>query len=139
MSNSENNNNSNISSNNEINIKATIHQNLDQNILIITQDKMELILKDSLDKIEEKKSWLNPFGIALTLLITFLTTGSFKNAFGISSNVWYALFLMSMVISGFFLVKSLWKVRSNFSFSVDSIISEIKKSKPKNININLLN
>lgn len=86
-----------------------VHRNIEQEYIIITADKLELILRDAKDILISQRDWWTPLGFFSTLLITLLTT-DFKN-FIFSANVWYALFIIAIVISLLWLVKCLLKLK----------------------------
>jgi hypothetical protein len=86
-----------ISINNEINAKVKHYKNVHQNFITITEDKMKLILIKYLNEIEDKKLWMAPFGIFITLLLIPLTTEKFKDAFSTAAN---AFFIKEIISSG---------------------------------------
>jgi hypothetical protein len=102
-----------------------VHRNIEQEYIIITADKLELILRDAKDILISQRDWWTPLGFFSTLLITLLTT-DFKN-FIFSANVWYALFIIAIVISLLWLVKCLLKLKKHWGKDdVKGIISKIK-------------
>ena len=102
-----------------------VHRNIEQEYIIITADKLELILRDAKDILISQRDWWTPLGFFSTLLITLLTT-DFKN-FIFSANVWYALFIIAIVISFLWLVKCLFKLKKHWGKDdVKGIISKIK-------------
>ena len=102
-----------------------VHRIIEQEYIIITADKLELILRDAKDILISQRDWWTPLGFFSTLLITLLTT-DFKN-FIFSANVWYALFIIAIVISLLWLVKCLLKLKKHWGKDdVKGIISKIK-------------
>ena len=83
---------------------TTLHLNLSQDAIVITEDKVRLILIEHLGRMEARKDWLAPGGVLLTLILTFVTT-SFKD-FVFKAAVWQAIF----VVAGFLVVAWLVKV-----------------------------
>ncbi len=55
-----------------------LHINVDQTVIVTTEDKLELCLNKHLKKAERKTTWFAPGGIFLAVLATLLTT-SFNN------------------------------------------------------------
>ncbi|MFA5360193.1 MAG: hypothetical protein WC349_04535 [Patescibacteria group bacterium] len=70
---------------------SDVTSNLREIIIISTEDKIELCLIKYLKDLEEKKSWIAPVGLLLTIILTFLTT-EFKT-WGFSKEIWQAIFL----------------------------------------------
>lgn len=102
---------------------TNIHSNLSQEIIKITTDKLKLILKDYLQSMERKKEWIAPLGIVITLVVVLSTT-TFKEAY-LSADTWKAIFIISLILSSGWLLKSLWYAFK--SPSVEQIVERIKK------------
>lgn len=101
-----------------------VHFNLDQNAIITTEDKVRLVLLTHLAVLEQKKFWIAPSGIFITILTSFVTT-NFKD-FWFPAATWEAIFLLSGVASFVWLLVALKQAYS--APSVDDIVSELKKS-----------
>lgn len=99
-----------------------VHSNLDQEIIQITEDRLRLILKDHLDLVEERKSWLAPLGILIAILTAFVTA-DFRDAY-FNAATWRAVFLIAGAMSFLWLVKSAY--RAITSPSIDDIVCKIK-------------
>ena len=99
-----------------------IHSNLEQEVIQITEDKLRLSLNEYLVRIEKSKDWIAPFGILLTLLVTF-ETADFKEFF-FSIETWKAVYLIATIGSIGWLIQALYSRLS--SISVDDLISKIK-------------
>ncbi len=129
---SSQNNEATISINNEINAKVKHYKNVDQNFITITEDKMNLILIKHLNEIEDKKLWIAPLGIFITLLLIPLTTEKFKDAFSISASVWQAACYIAMVIFFiWFIILGLksWAARKT---TIESVINKLKQNSKNN-------
>ncbi len=100
-----------------------VHSNLSQEIIKITTDKLKLILKDYLQLMERKKEWMAPLGIVITLVVV-LTTTTFKEVY-FSADTWKAIFIITLMLSCAWLLKSLWYFYK--SPSVEEIVERIKK------------
>ena len=81
-----------INLNDDINI--TVHKNLAQEIIVINIDKLKLILKDHQDALRQKRDWINPLALFITLLVTNLTS-TFNDTWSISADTWKAIFIIS--------------------------------------------
>lgn len=112
---------------------AKIFDNLDQNIIRITEDKLKLILKDYQSDIEDKKAWQNPLGIFITLILTLLTTQNFKNLFHIQASVWQAAFYIATFLVCIWLISTSYNSFLKRKISIQTIIDEAKQT-PKDNN-----
>ena len=101
---------------------TNIHNNLEQTLISVTEDKLRLILIGYLNAIEKNNSWIAPAGILTTIVIVF-TTSTFKE-FGLPASAWQAVFFITGVISLGWLIKALLNLK--LSTSVDDIIRKIK-------------
>jgi hypothetical protein len=94
-----------MSSNGNINInldedltrQMTVHKNLTQEIIVTNTDKVKLILNDHHKIIKRKIEWINPVGIFLSVLTTILTAKFDERKFGISPQIWQAIFIVSCI------------------------------------------
>lgn len=100
--------------------------NIAQSGIVTTEDKVRLCLNDHLEKAENQKTWLIPFAVSISLLITLLTV-SFRKVLWLSADFWQAIFIVSFVMAVAFTVY--WfKKRGNPS-SIDTIVEELKSGK----------
>lgn len=106
-----------------------IHFNVSQSFVITTEDKLRLCLNGHLGRLERKREWLTPFGLLLAIVTTLATT-DFR-AFGLSAETWYAIFLMTGVVSFFWLVWTLSLLKT--SANVEDIIKELKNNPTQDI------
>jgi len=112
----------------------TYFPNLDQDVIIITSDRLTICLKDHLESISKKDKWLTPLSLFLAIIVVFLTS-EFKTAFGIPATTWQAIFVISLIVSFIWLIRSLFdSFRCKSSFK--GLISDLKKiSQEKNTEI----
>ena len=94
-----------------------------QQVIKITVDRLSLILHKHASSIEERKGWIAPLGILITILVVLLTA-NFKDIIW-SPDTWAALFVLSAGLSFLWLIKSLWKAYQ--SETIDNLIEKIKK------------
>jgi hypothetical protein len=113
---------------NQLAQNTRVHFNLDQNAIITTEDKVRLVLLTHLAILEQKKSWIAPAGIFITILTSFVTT-NFRD-FWLQASTWEAIFLLSGVASFIWLLIALKQAYS--APSVDNIVSELKTSGQSN-------
>jgi hypothetical protein len=103
---------------------SNIYSNLQQEIIITTEDKVRICLMQHLERMAEKKAWLVPLGIFLTILVVFPTTTF--HGFLVSAETWQAIFLICGTTSLIWLVAAFW--RATRSSSLDDVVSAIKRS-----------
>lgn len=102
---------------------SEIHGDLSQQIIQITVDKLSLILYKHSVTIENKKAWIAPLGIFITIVIV-LATSNFKE-FIWSAEIWCAIFIICGGLSFLWLVKSSWLAYK--SESIEELVDIIKK------------
>lgn len=100
-----------------------LHGDLSQEVVIITVDKLKLILHTHINSIKERKSWIAPAGILLTI-ITVLVTGEFKDII-FPRSTWTAIFVITGGLMFIWLVKALWKAWH--SETVQDLVEKIKQ------------
>jgi hypothetical protein len=105
-----------------------VHSNLDQEVIMITEDKLRLVLNEHLTKAEKKKDLIAPSGIFITIATIFATT-TFKKFF-FEPATWEAIFFICGAISLYLLIRA--GLRAFNSPSVDSIIEKIKNKSENN-------
>ncbi|NRF17533.1 hypothetical protein [Vibrio coralliilyticus] len=105
-----------------------IHRNVDQEVIQITEDKLENILIKYAKNLSLRDSWLGPLSIVLTVIIT-LSTATFSETFGIEPAVWKALFVIIGCVSFLWLLKTVYIiVRKRKESSTRFLISKIKNA-----------
>ncbi|HBQ5668737.1 hypothetical protein G5630_14655 [Klebsiella quasipneumoniae] len=74
-------------------------------VIVISDDKLHIILTNCLGRISSLNQWATPLGILVTLAVTMLTT-NFK-AFILSASVWEAMFWIITILNVVWLIKSI--------------------------------
>jgi len=100
-----------------------VHGNLSQQVIKITVDKLSLILHRHASSIEQRKSWVAPLGIFLTILVVLITTTFNKVIW--SAETWTAIFVISCMLSFIWLIRAI--INTVKSESIDDLIEKIKK------------
>ncbi len=103
----------------------TIHWNLEQVVIVTTEDKLRLCLQNAIDRLDAKRKWWTPLATLLTLVLA-LTTTEFKDQFTIPAATWQAIFLILTGASLIWAVVAIWKA-IRVKISIESIVSEIKQ------------
>lgn len=117
--------------------QATVHLNFDQNLVIITEDRLHLCLRNHLECVESKKAWIAPVSLFVAFVTTLCTT-TFKDTLGLPASTWQALFVLLAIVS---LVWSICAVVAAFKnkSSLRTLLDEIKKSAKVAANTNQSN
>lgn len=100
-----------------------VHSNLTAEVIEITSEKLELILRENLSCLERENSWHAPLGILVTIALVLLTT-NFKSSFGLSADTWNAVFVIACALTCVWLIKALRN--NNKSLSVEQLLDKVK-------------
>ena len=99
-----------------------IHNNVDQVVIRITEDRLRLILGSYERDVQESRSWIAPLGICLTVVLA-LTTGTTNDV--LPSGWWLPVHatagLCAVVWLAHTLIKRKWRARPNIDVVVESI------------------
>ncbi len=104
-----------------------VHDNLSQEVILTTEDKVNLCLLKYLKQMEKKRGWMAPAGVLITIIIT-LVTSDFKDV-GLEASVWSALFIIAGILSFIWLVFSIFDALK--SKSIEDVVTELKKGSRK--------
>jgi hypothetical protein len=102
-----------------------IYRNLEQVVIVTTEDKLRICLQNAIAHLGTKREWWTPVALLVTLALT-LTTAEFKDQLAIPAATWKAFFLFLTVASLIWTIVAIWKA-FRVKVSVESIISEIKQ------------
>lgn len=102
-----------------------VYTNVSQEIVKITVDKLRIVLTEHLKCLEEKKAWMTPLGIFITLMLVF-TTADFKDSLTVKSSTWEAFFLMGAVLTFIWLLHSI--IRAIKTKTIEDVIEILKKN-----------
>ena len=106
---------------------ATIHTNLTQEVIVTTQDKLNLALINHQNIIKARTDWVIPFSILLSA-ITSLVAADFKTFLSIPADSWKSLYILASVISFVWLLYCLYKLIINRNKgNNDYFINSLKK------------
>ena len=105
---------------------SEVHLNVSQEVIITTEDKVHICLSEHLKRMEKKHSWIAPFGIFITIVIT-LATSTFTDI-GVDAATWRAIFIIAGVISFIWLVQAV--IVAVKSEKLEDIVAELKKGSP---------
>ncbi|WP_126146819.1 hypothetical protein [Synechococcus elongatus] len=99
-----------------------VHNNLDQEIIQITEDKLRLVLNTHIEQLKERQGWIAPLGLFLAILTT-LVTSTFRD-FGLKAATWEAIFWIVGIFSFLWLLKA---ARQALQVpTIDDVVEKIK-------------
>jgi hypothetical protein len=101
-----------------------VHMNLGQDAIVITEDKVRLVLMNHLDRVEMKRSWFTPLGLLVAIVVAF-ASATFHDALGLKQATWEAIFVLAGFVS--FVWTILTVVVALRSPSIDDVVSEMKR------------
>jgi len=104
---------------------SEIHLNVQQALLITTEDRVRLHLSSHLKNVEKKRSWIAPLGVLLTIIVTLVTARFKEDSPLFSPSTWEAIFVMTGLLSFGWLIYSLWQAWQ--SESMDDLIERLKR------------
>lgn len=108
--------------------KSEFNDNIGQKYVTTTEDKIRICLQKHLPHItlnKQNHEWIAPTGVLLTLIATLVTTSEFKD-FIIPKHVWHATFILAVVFSFAWLLRSLYKLRKFFKLNPYTFENAIK-------------
>lgn len=100
-----------------------VHLNVSQELIITTEDKVQLCLSKHLRTVEKRRNWIAPLGVLIPIVVT-LVTSTFRD-FIIEAATWRAVFILVGVLSFGWLGWSVWEALQ--SGNVEDIVVELKK------------
>mgnify|MGYP007073242006 CR=1 FL=1 len=110
----------------ELSKNLRIHNNVKQDIIITTADKIKLVLISTKEILTSQRDWWTPLSL-LVSFVTTLCTANFKDAFGVTKEFWHAIFVVLTIFSFFWLVKTIYKLIKNWGQDdLNKIIEQIK-------------
>ena len=100
-----------------------VHSNVSAELVEITSEKLELILRQYVDCLHGRSAWHAPLGIVLTIIVVLSTT-NFNPKFGLSADTWSAIFVIGLMLSAGWLVRSIVRLRK--VMTVDELMNKLK-------------
>jgi hypothetical protein len=100
-----------------------VHGNLSQQVVVITVDKLRLILQRRARGLSARTEWQGPAGVLLSLVATLATT-NFKDWI-LTAGTWNMLFVVAAILAAIQLIRSLAQLRN--AETVDSLAEHLKR------------
>lgn len=108
----------------------SIYWSLDQELIVITVDKLLSILRPKLPNVKRWKAPLSHLGSLPTIMVT-LATANFHDLLGLTGDVWKALYIVSLIPIAVALVMSLRDAKTSKSPSAEEIVGEVMSKSEK--------
>jgi hypothetical protein len=110
-----------------VNVKQ-VHLNVEQEIIVITVDRITMLLREHLNEVESKKGWIAPIGILLAILLTFVTS-DFHSNFLFDAATWRAVFFLCALGAGGVFAYTAWFACSSWwrSETLDKLVNKMKQ------------
>ena len=99
-----------------------VHDNISQEIITITADRLELALLNHMECLAKRDAWQMPLSLLVGVVVVFCSS-NFKLAFGITADTWAAMFIMFGVGCFLWLLCSLYNLKK--AISVKALIEII--------------
>jgi hypothetical protein len=85
---------------------SQVHQNVSQDYIVTTADKMRLHLMRYESNLKAMRDWTTPLAILISLMATLVVTNEFKDIFGINKTTWQSIFIISALVSSIWFIIS---------------------------------
>lgn len=107
-----------------------VHANVSQELMVLTEDKVHLCLKNHLDNLQAQTAWHTPSALFLSILVTFATT-TFRDVFYLKGDTWQGFFLFCGVASAAWTIATVFTaIRTPSKKAViQDILNELKKQR----------
>lgn len=107
--------------------------NLNTETIIITEDKLRLILRDYKDNTEYSEKWKLPISLSFSLAITLLTA-SFKGFWFFTADFIFAMFAVALIVSlAFSIIWGIKAFKRRRIIGIDCLINQIKAKDEKTL------
>lgn len=112
----------------EVTDEISVTKNISSTIICVSEDKLELLLKEFCSDVEKKREFVTPLSLILTIIAT-LTTATFKDTI-IPASVAQAIFIIVLAICCVWLIKSFISgVKSSKKTDIKTVIDKISGGK----------
>ena len=113
-----------------ITAQLVAHQNVRQELVITTVDKLKLCLIEHKQHLRARREWLAPAGLLISLLTT-LVAATFHDALGLPMATWTAIYILAAAGSGIATMVLLWRALASMRKSgLDQLIDKIAARSP---------
>ncbi|XOB42294.1 MAG: hypothetical protein ACKKMP_02965 [Candidatus Nealsonbacteria bacterium] len=104
-----------------------IYKNINQGIIIISDDKARLKLIEYQNALISRHNWIAPLTTSISILATIIAVDKFQNAFFFSATVWEAIFNIGLFLSLIWFVMTLIQMYKNRNKGgINELIDQLK-------------
>jgi len=125
----------------ELSKNLTIYKNVNQDIIVTTEDKIKLVLIETKESLTAQRDLWTPLGLLISFIATFVTA-DFKDTLGFVKEFWKAIFVILTMGSSIWLIFSVIKLIKNWNkATLEKIIEKIKikDENPNDLNFHIVN
>ena len=115
-----------------------VRANISSDVLVITEDKVRLVLIENQEQSLKQRSWQTPLGILATLLTVLVTTRP-VSAFGLSGSDWRAVGVVATVVTAGWLGRTAWATARAYrsgAGTIEGIVARLKEGAAEQQNEN---
>jgi hypothetical protein len=106
---------------------SSISMNVRQEFIVTTADKIKLCMIKHSVALANKRAWISPAGIAVTL-VAAIVTSNFKRALWLDAQTWQAAFCLVLLASLAWLVVAVIRAGRAGGHTVADIVRELRSS-----------
>ncbi len=107
-----------------VSLVATMSYNVEQDLILVTEDKLKICLQSHVNTLGQQAAWLVPFGIFLTIAST-LYTSTFKDLAHLKADQVQTIYFVGAVVT---IAWTCWKLPAAFRrTTVNKLILQIKE------------
>lgn len=119
----------NINISQELSSQLIVHKNLNPKVVIVDMAKLKNMLRDYRDAVKGSHDWISILALVLSLLLTNITS-TFNDFWGLSAEVWKAIFVICLAGSIIWLIVVIIRLISNHKErQIEHLIDQITDSK----------
>lgn len=111
--------------------KNTFYKNIDQEIIVISEDKARLLLRDYQSTLRSKRNWVAPATTGASLLTAVISVDKFKDKFSIPAATWEAIIYIGLALTFIWLCYVCVKwIKHKNKGGIDFLVTQLKREKP---------
>jgi hypothetical protein len=107
------------------NARTNWNWNVEQEMIIITEDKLKLCILKHISAVTEQAGWIAPVSLFATF-VTVLATADFRQ-FVFPAATWHAVFVICTLITGLWSAQAVWRAWGTPA-NIDTLVRDIKKT-----------
>ena len=106
--------------------ESVVYNNLGQEIIQTTSDRIKICLLEHRDAIQARGGWIAPLGVLIAIATAFVTA-DFRAFLGVPAATWQAVFILGLFGSTVWLIVALINMCVNWrKGNIDAVVEQIK-------------